>query len=466
MSAVIFRYTEDLRVESHRGLALAGEYGPVLPAYVMDRSSESAFSHTPRKAGLVAKALHALAESLEHQGSRLIFRRGPVGVSLRRLARAVDAHTVVWSARYDAPSLHADARLQAELEEAGIRVCIVHDRPALSPENLPGPAGMGYRSFAAYLPVWRAQVMDLDVGVTPKWLVCDLHSEPLPQVDGLGGSDIPLPDVANAGAMLEQFLAGLALSYGSLAKTPAAHVTSRLGPMLSVGSLGAAHVVSRTQDCMREPLLLTEERASLAEFLRSLARRDFFYQLAWFNPETHDQVLQEKMRTFAFAQDHERLDAWRTGTTGFALVDAGMRQLRATGWMHPYVARIVASFLCFDLGVDWRIGRAEFARHALDDETALATGNWQWAAGVGADLAQFPRIFHPERQRLRYDPDGRYVRQWIPELAHDALMPMQSDQLDLPLFGERQYPAPIHSHEQAARAFLGRYRAHLIAHAS
>ena len=170
------------------------------------------------------------------------------------------------------------------------------------------------------------------------------------------------------------------------------------------------------------------------------------------------------MRGFAFARSHPALDAWRSGRTGFPLVDAGIRELRATGWMHPRLRAIAASFLCFDLGVDWRVGRDEWDTYLIEDAPALAVGNWQWIAGVGADLAAYPRIYNPLKQARRFDPRAQYVRRWIPELAGipdaailDPLAAPRRRQLQLPLFGERGYPAPVLDHEQAARAFLARY---------
>ena len=213
-----------------------------------------------------------------------------------------------------------------------------------------------------------------------------------------------------------------------------------------------------------DTFLLAEERLSLRVFLRALAHRDFFYQLSWFHPETDTEALQEKARALPVARSHPALDAWRGGATGFPLVDAGIRQLHETGWMHPHVRAVVASFLCFDINVDWRIGRDEWDRWLIEDDPALATGNWQWIAGVGADMAQYPRIYNPERQRRRYDPEGRYVRRWVRELEDVPLSVWKgthgaSPQLKLELFPPDRYPAPVLDHERAAREFLARYRA-------
>ena len=139
--------------------------------------------------------------------------------------------------------------------------------------------------------------------------------------------------------------------------------------------------------------------------------------------------------------------------------------MRATGWMHPRVRAVAASFLCFDLGVDWRVGRDEWEKYLVEDDPALSNGNWQWIAGVGADMAQYPRIYNPETQRRRFDPAGAYVKRWVPELANRPIGTWASDarraQIELPLFAGHAYATPVVDHESEARAFLARYRAHI-----
>ncbi|HEY9180055.1 MAG TPA: FAD-binding domain-containing protein, partial [Candidatus Baltobacteraceae bacterium] len=166
---------------------------------------------------------------------------------------------------------------------------------------------------------------------------------------------------------------------------------------------------------------------------------------------------------FHFARAHPALDAWCCGRTGYPLVDAGIRQLHETGWMHPRVRSIAASFLCFDLGVDWRTGLDEWERYLIEDDPALAVGNWQWVAGVGADLAAYPRIYNPRKQSRRFDPGGVYARTWIGELAHVpagalSIARASSAQIELPLYAEQPYPQPVVDHDRAAREFLARYQ--------
>ena len=176
--------------------------------------------------------------------------------------------------------------------------------------------------------------------------------------------------------------------------------------------------MTAVRERLGDPFLLAEERFSLRLFLRALAQRDFFLQLGWFHPSSESEPLQEKMRDFG---SRVPTPLWMRGERAgpaYPLVDAGIRQLHETGWMHPHMRSVAASFLCFDLGVDWRSGRDEWDAWLIEDDRALSTGNWQWIAGVGADMAQYPRIYNPEKQRRRFDPSGSYVRRWVHELAH------------------------------------------------
>ena len=313
--------------------------------------------------------------------------------------------------------------VQAAIEEGGARAILVHDSPAIPPEESTAArssGGEGYRAFVPYYEVWRELTPgSYEAPLLLSFARSQLQSEPLPKPQDFGSQE----SAANAGPAaarekLDAFLRGPALQYSIALNVPADDRTSHLSADLTFGTIAARTIVRETPTRMDDPFLLSEERSSLRLFLRSIAMRDFFLQLSWYNPRTSDETLQEKMRAFPFAESHPQLDAWREGRTGYPLIDAGIRQLRATGWMHPRVRALAASFLCFDLGVDWRIGMAEWERQLIEDDPALAVGNWQWIAGVGADLAAYPRIYNPRTQARRFDPNGVYARTWITELAH------------------------------------------------
>lgn len=465
MAKVVYRFTCDLRLDDHAGIASAAADGEIVPVLVIDKVVEANLAQSPRRAAFFCAAVRALDASLRERGARLIVRRGAPATTLRNIARAAGAHGVSWSASYDGRGSGRDAALQSELEEAGLRATPVHDAPAIPPEETTAArsdGGDGYRAFVPYFETWRELTTHVyEAPLLVQFAAGELQSEAFPEPQEFGGADAMQASAALAQERLRAFLNAPGLQFTVGANAPAEDGTSRLSADLAFGTISARTIVRATLERAQDPFLLVEERASLRLYLRSLAMRDFFLQLAWYHPRSDDESLQERMRAFAFSKSHGGLDAWRAGRTGYPFVDAGIRQLHATGWMHPRVRAVAASFLCFDLGVDWRVGHEEWQRHAIDDEPAISTGNWQWIAGVGADMAQHPRIYNPEKQRRRFDPTGSYVRRWIGELSNAPTFAAPSrtrNQIELPLFAADPYPLPVVDHEREARAFLDRYR--------
>lgn len=438
-----------------------------MPALVLDPATLARLRRNPRRAAYFCAAVGSLATDVGRRGARLVCRRGPLLASTLRLVRQSRASRVAWTIAYDAATLAAQRKLQTALEEAGIAVLAVHDAPAVPPEETAAARsadeGRGYSSRAAYLAAW-AQQPHAPFTATLHFAPLMPESDRLPQTADFA-SDIASPNVGERQARREcaAYLAAPALQYATARDVPAGPPTARLSAALSFGTIAARTVLHAIDERARDRFLLVEERRSLDALRRSLGERDFFLQLAWFFEGSPDAPLQARMRRFPFAREHPALAAWRDGRTGYPLVDAGMRQLRATGWMHPRARAVAASFLCFDLAVDWRIGRDAWERELEEDDAAVATGNWQWIAGVGADLAQFPRIYNPRKQARTYDPAGTYARRWIPELRGLPVpglagAPRRSDpQLGLPLFDAEPYPEPVVNHERAARDFLRRY---------
>lgn len=467
MPVVIHRFVRDLRLDDHATLAAAASYGEVLPVLVIDKALQARIGASPRRAAFYCGAAASLDASLRERGSRLVVRRGNPGAILRQLAKSCGAQTVAWSASFDGAGMQADQRLQSDLEEAGLRAVVVPDAPALAPEETTAArrsAGDGYRAFVPYHELWREMVPpSYEIPLLLSFAPADVETEPLPQPAEFG-AQVPAMHASASHALrrFESFLQSDGLQYAIAINQPADDGTSHLGADLSFGTISARTIVRETRKRLDDPFLLAEERNSLKLFLRSLAMRDFFLQLSWYNPRTQREPLQEKMRDFSFARTHAALDAWRAGCTGYPLIDAGIRQLHETGWMHPRVRAIAASFLCFDLGVDWRVGLDEWERYLIEDDPALAIGNWQWVAGVGADLAAYPRIYNPAKQARRFDPLGVYARTWIEELAHlpagAIATRAASTQIELPLYAEQPYPQPVVDHDRAARKFLQRYQ--------
>jgi deoxyribodipyrimidine photo-lyase len=466
MPAAIYRFTRDLRLDDHAGLSAAAAFGDVLPVLIVDADLASRLRSSARRAAFYCGAVRALDDALRERGSALTIRRGEAADILSRLVRESGASAVVWSASYDGAGASADRDLQAALEESGTRAVFVHDAPAIPPEESAAAhssGGEGYKAFVPYYEVWR----DLEPASYEAPLLLSFASaakagEPLPVPADFGSAESPLDaSEALARGKLEAFLRGPALQYSIALNVPADDRTSHVSPDLTFGTIAARTVVRETRRRLDDPFLLSEERASLRLFQRSIAMRDFFLQLAWYHPRMASETLQEKMRDFPFAESHAELQAWREGRTGYPIIDAGIRQLHATGWMHPRVRAIAASFLCFDLNVDWRAGLAEWEKYLVEDDPALAVGNWQWIAGVGADLAAYPRIYNPVKQERRFDPAGVYARTWIAELAHTVggrLGAHAAAQIELPLGSGEKYPRAVVEHDRAAREFLKRYQ--------
>jgi deoxyribodipyrimidine photo-lyase len=464
----IYRFTNDLRLDDHAGLATAAARGPVFPLLVIDETTSARLKRSPRRAGFFCESVRGLDAELRERGSRLCVRRGNPASVITQVAREIDATGAGWSAGYDGPAIERDRALQSELEERGLAAEIVHDAPAIAPEESAAARsgeGPGYRAFAPYFEAWsRLQISSYEHPLLLRFAHFEARSERLPEPVEFDGTNSGIAaGPAHARHSLDRFLRDGATQYALASTVPAEDRTSHLSAHLSFGAISARTVARAVHDRINDPFMLSEERLSLRLFLRALAHRDFFLQLSWFHPHTNVEPLQEKMRKFEWLGSHPGLEAWRSGTTGYPLVDAGIRQLRATGWMHPHVRAVAASWLCFDLGVDWRIGRDEWDTLLIEDDLALATGNWQWIAGVGADMAQYPRIYNPERQRRRYDAAGVYVRRWIAELRHVPLEEWYgrraaSPQLSLSLWDGQSYVRPSLDHAVAARAFLRRYR--------
>ena len=460
-------FRRDLRLADHAGLAEAARFGEIVPALVLDPLEDVRLARNARRAEYYAGAVASLERDLGAFGATLVVRRGSLETTILALVREAGAATITWCAAYDARSATRDHALRATLEAAGFRVAIVHDAPAVAPEVTAAlradEDGRGYRAFAAYEAVW-AQAARAPIADRFTFAAHGLASDRSWRAHEHGDCGDESPDPTRALAAFDRYLAGAVLGYPSALAIPAGEATARISAGLSFGVLSARTLLARIDARARDPFLLTEEKLALAAFARALVRRDFFLQLAWYFDETGDVALQPRMRNFPFALDHPALAAWRDGETGYPLVDAGIRQLHATGWMHPRARAVAASFCAFDLGVDWRVGRDMWDVHLVEDDGALATGNWQWIAGVGADLAQVPRIYNPRKQLRERDSRGTYVRRWIPELAHvtdadllDASPAHPRPQLALPLYRDAQYAAPIVDHDRIARAFLERY---------
>lgn len=434
MRAAVVLFTRDLRVDDHPALAAAGASAErVVPLYVLD----------PKLAGLSAnrsrflhQSLADLRSALRERGADLVLRTGDPVAETVKLAREVGAEGVGLSADVSGYARRRERRLREECERHRIALKLFPGLTVVDPGSLtPGGGGAAYRVFSPYHRAWLAA----------KWRDEVAAPRRLTLPDGLAVGRLPAvpagesPDAADGGetegrhrlTAWKQQLGAYADRHDDLP----ADGTSRLSPYLRWGCLS--------------PLAVARAAGSHDAFVRQLCWRDFYYQVALEFP----QLSTRAYRTSGdreWRDDPEALAHWQDGRTGVPVVDAGMRQLRAEGWMHNRARLITAAFLTKHLGVDWRRGLRWFFRWLLDGDVPNNSGNWQWVAGTGHDTRPYRR-FNPIRQAQRFDPDGVYVRRYVPELEGIAGGAVhQPWRLPADVRRGLDYPGPLESHRDEA----------------
>ena len=408
LNPVVVLFTRDLRVHDQPALAAAAERGgPVLPLFVLDDRLLERFG-APNRVAFLLDALRDLRASLADRGAGLAIRRGDTVAETVRAALEVGAGAVYLAEDVSAYAQEREQRLGRALAGARIRLETLPGVTVVPPGEL-APAGSDH--FKVFTPYWRRWREE------PRRPLLDAP-EHVAAPEGVAWGELPqlrelvvgetAPELARGGesagrARLDAWLADGLAGYAAGRDDLAGDRTSRLSPYLHFGCVSPLEVVERA---LGHP--------GGEEFARQLCWRDFHHQLLAARPE----LAQEDMRPRegGWNGDEEALAAWRAGRTGYPLVDAGMRQLLREGWMHNRARLTVGSFLTKHLGIDWRAGADHFFRHLVDGDVANNTGNWQWVAGTGADTRPYRKL-NPYRQAERFDPDGAYVRRYLPELG-------------------------------------------------
>jgi deoxyribodipyrimidine photo-lyase len=424
MRTAIVLFTRDLRVHDHAALTAAlAAAERVVPLFVLD---ERLLGASPRRTDFLFESLAALDAALLERGGRLVLRRGDPVAETARLAGEVGAKAVFLSADVSAYAARRERLLAERLDVRGFPGATV------VPPGVLAPAGRDhYRVFTPYWNAWRLMPLREPFPAPRLVPVPDgIASEPLSGTEA-GGE-------AKGRRRLEHWLAHGLVRYPER-QNLAADGTSRLSPYLHLGCVSPLEPVRR---CLGRP--------EAEPFVRQLCWRDFYAQLLAANPRLPADDY--RPRGDDWADDAGGLAAWKEGLTGYPLVDAGMRQLAAEGWLPARARLVAASFLVKDLRIDWRDGAAHFARLLVDGDLASNVGNWQWVAGTGTDTRP-NRVFNPVAQARRFDPTGDYVRRWVPELAAvDGLAVHEPWRLGR--LRPSGYPDRIVEHDAAAAAFL------------
>jgi deoxyribodipyrimidine photo-lyase len=448
MTNTIMWFRRDLRLADNHALTAAiadarAAGGAVIPLFVVDDALWGVAGANRR--WFLAGALAALHDDL---GGALVVRRGEPADVIARLARELDVSRVH---RAQDVGVYGRARDDAVAAALGETCAVVEsDSPwAVPPGTLRTGAGGAYKVFTPYLRAWRQHPLAAQARrPTDVPTVEGVRSDALPAAPA-ETAELPAPGEAAGHRALDRFLASGVDDYASRRNDPGADATSRLSPYLKWGCLHPRQLLRR----------LDGRNRSHDTFAKELAWRDFYADVleAW--PDSARRSWNERMAAMPVdtgARSDERFAAWCAGRTGYPIVDAGMRQLVAEGWMHNRVRMITASFLVKDLHVDWSRGARFFMQHLVDGDLSSNTHGWQWVAGTGTDAAPYFRVFNPTAQGAKFDPAGTYVRRWVPELAGvpTAHVHEPSRAPDGP---PRGYPAPIVDHAAERQEALRRY---------
>jgi len=383
-------------------------------------------------------------------GGNLVRRSGDPAEVVIEVAREVGATDVYVTEDFAPYGRARDDAVAAALAARGGELRRVGTPYAVAPGTVRTQAGGPYRVFTPFSRAWGALAAELPDGAPVVDWVDGLASSPREPSPIPVGVDLPAPGEAAAHDRLEQFLADGVDDYADRRDQPAIDGTSRLSPYLKFGCLHPRQVLVHLGD---------GGPPGAAAVRSELAWREFYADVLFHRPETAHRSFLAKMapmRTDLGPAADERLAAWCAGRTGYPLVDAGMRQLASEAWMHNRVRMVTASFLVKDLHLDWTRGAAWFMDQLVDGDLASNQHGWQWVAGTGTDAAPYFRIFNPVAQSKRFDPDGAYLRRWIPELA-GVPAPAVHEPWKLPGGPPAGYPAPIIDHGAERVEALRRY---------
>jgi deoxyribodipyrimidine photo-lyase len=422
-SAVVW-FRLDLRLSDNPALTAAARSGRhVVPVFIWAPEEEGDWAPGAASRWWLHQSLKSLDDSLKLRGLRLILRQGPSLNAIQSLVRECGADSVFWNQCYE-PSLRArDAHIRQSLLSEGLCIETFDSALLCKPDSVKNTKG---NPFLLFTPFWRAcqtAIPDSPPVPPPKLAKFKLPSSGVlkefnlePAVDWAAGLRCAWqPGESGAQRNLSQFLDEALENYPEMRNYPAHRGTSRLSPHLRFGEISPRQVWAACINRVSE--------ASRA-FLRQLGWREFAYHLLFHFPETTLNPLRPQFSRFPWQQDPQKLRAWQMGRTGYPLVDAGMRELWKTGWMHNRLRMIVGSFLVKDLLLPWTEGARWFWDTLVDADLANNTLGWQWIAGCGADAAPYFRIFNPDSQAGKFDPKGEYVSRWVPE-SHGADYPRQ-----------------------------------------
>lgn len=420
MTTIVW-FRQDLRLTDNPALIAAATRGPVVPVYIWSPEEEGSWPPGAASRVWLHHSLAALDQDLQDKGARLIVREGPALDTLRDLVKKTGATAVYWNRRYEPAAIERDKKIKNTLTKDGVETKSFNGSLLFEPWEIETQQGDPYKVFTPFWKACLARPEPPEPQSAPKKLAAP-ESWPksakldnlglLPKIDwDQGIREFWRPGEQEALQCVDEFLGERVRDYHTDRDVPAKDGTSRLSPYLHFGEVSPRTVWHETRHA---PGPMGKGRET---FARELGWREFGYHLIYHFPRTPDAPLRPEFKDFPWQRSRKKLEAWQQGKTGYPVVDAGMRQLWRIGWMHNRARMIVASFLVKDLRISWREGARWFWDTLVDADLANNTLGWQWAGGCGADAAPYFRVFNPTLQGEKFDPDGAYVRDWVPELS-------------------------------------------------
>ncbi len=454
-------FRRDLRDHDHAALSAAlANARQVWCVFIFDRDILDALpSRRDRRVEFILESLRELDSALRARGGGLIIRHGWPVEAIPALASALGVNAVFANRDYEPGAKQRDAEVRQHLQTAGVAFESPRDQAIFDGDEVRTQAGKPFTVFTPYKSAWRKRLTPADIaahsGSGGQLMPGDTQ---LPELAELGFETTDLatlgirPGMSGARALWEEFATGRIDRYGALRDFPAIKGVSYLSVHLRFGTLSIRELV-------REAV-----RRDADTWLNELIWRDFYFMILDRFPHVVGHSFKPEYDAIRWADWPAGLAAWQAGQTGYPLVDAAMRQLLHSGWMHNRLRMVVASFLTKDLGIDWRLGEAWFAQQLNDFDLSANNGGWQWAASSGCDAQPYFRIFNPVTQSEKFDPEGKFIRRYVPELARvpDKYIhaPWQMGRIEQEAIGVvigRDYPAPLVDHAQARNDTLTRY---------
>jgi deoxyribodipyrimidine photo-lyase len=464
-SLAVHWFRRDLRILDNPALHhAAGSAHSVLPVYILSDWEGTHPWTGPKRQAFLCGCLASLAKNLETIGGHLVIRRGPAVEILEKLLSETGAKSLYFNRDPDPFGRAAEARVEAMAKRLGIECRGFHDVSLHGPDEALTQDGKPYRVFTPYSKTWLNLAKP---GPLPK--PRELHSpQNIKSLDLPGNSHWKLPEALGceilpvgeyaARERLKTAVQDRLPHYKLTRDRPAEAGTSRLSQDLRFGLLSPRTIYAQAMQARAASRSKTAQEG-IDTFIKELAWREFYMAILWHFPNVLEEEFNPDWRGLWWAEPGEAFEAWKEGRTGFPIIDAGMRELLATGHMHNRLRMITAMFLTKDLHIDWRLGEQFFLQHLVDGEIASNNGGWQWSAGTGADAAPYFRIQNPWTQAIRHDPEGIYIKRWVPELKDVAVERLFAPPADgQPL--AKGYRVPCANHAQERDRTLAIFKKH------